>query len=349
MGNWRKALRASWPALLGLAATIAVLFAVPVPYIVYEPGPAASTRPMVQTAKPTAERGAFLLTTVRWTYANVFKYATARLSPHAELYDKEAITRGANRKEYVQRQRLFMRGSHSNALEAAYRELGIPYEVRSEEVVVFGVMEGLSADGLLRPGDRLVSIEGLVIEDGDDLFAALEGKAIGDVVSLTYRRGEGEAEDARLELKPLPDSDPPRPGMGITYGTIQAVAPLDEAHVVNIAAGDIGGPSAGLMFTLEIMNQLTPDDLTRGYIVAGTGEIAPDGTVGRIGGVVHKVVGAERKGAELFFVPTGNAEDARRKANEIGASMTIVPVDTLEQALDYLASLPEKETRTGGR
>lgn len=347
MRKWLLALRASWPAFLGLGAAIALLFAVPVPYVVYEPGPASSTRPMVETPSPSEERGDFLLTTVRWTYANVFKYALARLDRHAELFDKKAITGGASRTAYVQRQRLYMEGSHTNALEAAYRELGIPYEVRSGEVVVYGVIEGMSADGVLQPGDRLLAVDGIPVDDGSDMLAALEGKAIGDVVTVTYRR-EGRREDARLELRALPNSDPPRPGMGVSYGTIQSIAPIDPDHAVKIAAGNIGGPSAGLMFALEIMNQLTEADLTRGYVVAGTGEISPDGTVGRIGGVVHKVVGAHRKGADLFFVPPGNAEDARRKAEEIGTSMRIVPTATLREALDYLASLPEKETRTGG-
>jgi PDZ domain-containing protein len=124
---------------------------------------------------------------------------------------------------------------------------------------------------------------------------------------------------------------------------------MDQAFDVTIRAGNIGGPSAGLMFALEIYNQFTESDWTKGYTIAGTGEMSPDGTVGTIGGVIHKVTAAHRKGAELFFVPFGNAEAAKRKAAELGTPMEIVPVGTLREALDYLETLPEKETRTGDR
>jgi len=347
----RAWLRVVWPAFAGLLGTIALWFLIPVPYIVYEPGAAAATRPMVETAQGGAEaadgEGAFLLTTVRWTYANVFKYAAARFDPNAEIFEKETITRGANRADYVQRQRLQMRASHSDAVEAAYRALGVPYEMRSEDVVVFSVLEGLSADGALRPGDRLLAIDGKRIAKDEDVRAAMEGKAAGDAVEVTYRRGNDE-ETVRLTLRALPNADPPRPGIGIAYGAVQTIESEDPAYRVDIRSGSIGGPSAGLMFALEVYDRFAEGDLTRGYRIAGTGEIDPDGTVRTIGGVVHKVVGAHRSGADVFFVPPGNAEAAEAKAAAVGTEMDVVTVATLREALDYLAALPEKSTRIGG-
>ncbi|HZG84452.1 PDZ domain-containing protein [Paenibacillus sp.] len=348
--NVRMFLRTAWPAFLGLAAALLLWFAVPVPYIVYQPGPVASTRPMVETpAAPEADEtdGAYMLTTVRWMYANVFAYAWARLDPDAELLDKQTVTRGASRTDYVARQRLQMRASHANAIEAAYRELGIPYEPRSLGISVFTVMDGSAADGALRPGDVLLAIDGKALAAEDDVKAALSGKAAGDDAMVTFRRGSDERSE-RLTLRPIPNADPPRPGLGITYGMLQTVASVDPAYRVTVKPGSIGGPSAGLMFALEIYDRFTEGDGTKGYVIAGTGEISPDGTVGRIGGVGHKVTGASRKGAELFFVPADNADAARAKAAELGTNMRIVPVASLREALDYLASLPEKETRTGG-
>jgi len=348
-GVWRFRIWLFWPALAGLFGTLAIWLAVPVPYVVYEPGPVATTRPMVRAAAESPQEGAFLLTTVRWSYANVLRYAAAKtkLLPHAELFEKETITRGATRTEYAERQRLRMNGSHGNALEAAYRTLGVPYEVKREDIAVFGVIPGMAADGVLRAGDRLIALDGKRLAEDEDLKERLSGKRIGDAVTVTYRRGE-EERTAELTLGPLPDADPPRPGMGISYGTIQTVESVDPAYRVDIEAGSIGGPSAGLMFALEIYDRFSADDWTKGYRIAGTGEISPDGTVGSIGGVAHKVVGAHRDGADLFFVPTVNAEAARRKAAELGTSMEIAAVGSLREALDYLAALPAKSVRTGG-
>lgn len=366
--RWRQWFRYAWPGFAGLAMTLAIWFAVPVPYIVYEPGPAANTKPMV-VAKPVdggqadaaeaaggaeggeRQEGAFLLTTVRWTYANVFKYVWAQFDDNAELWEKELITRGDSRDEYVQRQQLQMRTSHGDAMEAAYRELGIDYAWRSEHIVVFSVVDGLSADGVLLPGDRLLSIDGVPLAKDEDVRSAMEGKRVGDIVRIAYRRGDEGSEERTAELKllPLPDTDPPRPGMGVSYGTLVTIESEDPAYRVDIRAGSIGGPSAGLMFALEIADRFTEKDLTGGHLIAGTGEISPDGTVGTIGGVAHKVVGAHRRGADIFFVPPGNADAARKKAASIGTSMVIVEVATLREALDYLTTLPPSTQRTGER
>lgn len=345
--RWLHWLRFGWPAVVGGVGTIVLLFLIPTPYIVYEPGSVASTRPMVHTAAETEEEGVFLLTTVRWTYANVLKYVTAYYDKDEEILEKDAVTRGASRSDYIRRQNLSMRASHSNAIEAAYRLLDIPYAIQSEEIVVYGVMKGLSADGVLRPGDRIVGIDGRPVRESDDLAAVLEGKSAGDEVTVTYRREDAEHE-RRLVLRALPDTEPPRPGMGITFDVMQSVVSARPEHRVSIEAGDIGGPSAGIMFALEIYNRLTKEDWTKGYVIAGTGEISPDGTVGPIGGVVHKVTGAHRRGADIFFVPRSNAEAAERKAAELGTAMDIVPVGSLREAVDYLEALPVKETRTGG-
>lgn len=356
LSNMRQWFRFTWPAFIGLAAALVLWFAIPLPYIVYEPGPAFDTGPMVSSGALHAEgdgaaaeeggtEGAFLLTTVSWSYANLFKYALALVNPHAELLVRETVTRGDDRNEYAQRQQLQMRASHWKAIEAVYRELGVPYRSDDVQLIVMSVLDGLSADGVLLPGDRLLSIDGMELAGEGDVAAAMQPKQIGDKVVVEFLRsidGKEEKREATLELKALPDTDPPRPGMGITYGAFLSVASDDPAYRADIRAGSIGGPSAGLMFALELYDRFTPEDWTRGYQVAGTGDIAPDGTVHAIGGVAQKVVGAHRRGADIFFVPPANAEDAIEKAKAIGTNMTVVPVASLREALDYLAALPPK-------
>lgn len=346
--TWMKRFRFYSPLLAGIAGTVILLFLIPVPYIVYEPGPVVPAKEMVDTKAETEAEGEFFVTTVRWTYANVFKYAAATLDDEAEIFKQQDVMQGANRKEYAARQTLYMRSSHGNALEAVYRALGIPYEVKNEEVSVFSVIEGMGADGVLRPGDKIIEINGNPINEANAISKALERSAVGDTISVRYVRG-GQEHEADIALQALPNTDPPRAGIGITYGVIQTVESMDPAYRVDIRAGSIGGPSAGLIFALEIYDRFSEKDWTKGYKIAGTGEIAADGTVLPIGGVVHKVSGAHREGAELFFVPYRNAEAAQGRAELIGTDMKIVPVGSLKEALDYLAALPEPETRTGGR
>jgi PDZ domain-containing protein len=346
--TWMKRLRFYWPLLAGIAGTVILLFFIPVPYIVYEPGPVVSAREMVNAKEAPDAEGEFFVTTVRWTYANVFKYATALLDDEAEIFKREDVLQGAGRSEYAERQALYMRSSHSNALEAVYRALDIPYEVKDAEISVFAVVEGMGADGVLRPGDRLTEIDGVKIREASDVSKALEGRSIEDTVTVRFMR-EGQERIAEITLQALPNTDPPRPGIGITYGVIQTVESIDPKYRVEIRAGSIGGPSAGLIFALELYDRFTEEDWTKGYNIAGTGEITPDGTVLPIGGVVHKVSGAHREGADLFFVPYQNAEAAEGRAEWLRTDMRIVPVGSLQEALDYLAGLPEKDMRTGGR
>ena len=121
-------------------------------------------------------------------------------------------------------------------------------------------------------------------------------------------------------------------GVLLTSGPTQTVFPVD----IEIDSQNIGGPSAGLMFTLEIMNQLTDDDLTKGRAIAGTGTIARDGTVGAIGGVKQKVFGAIDAGAEFVLVPAANFPDAVEAA---GDDITVIEVATIADALDFLEAL----------
>jgi Lon-like protease len=331
--------------LLGLAASglaIVLLALIPMPYIVYEPGTAESTRPMVKTEGEIGkEEGKLLLTTVEVTFANMFKFVEAGFDPNAELFRKEAILGGRSRDDYAARQQMTMRSSQANAVEAAYNALKIPYDVLDTSVLVTNTLEGMGAEGVLLPGDQLIELNGRKIRSADDVAASIEGVSSGQKISLKVKRGD-ETKEGEIELKPLPQSSPPRPGIGIGYAVLQEVTSVDPAKRVTITAGKIGGPSAGLMFALEIVNQLTAEDITKGHIVAGTGEISTEGIVRPIGGIRHKVVAADREGAEVFFAPKENAADAEAKSRDIGTKMKVVPVSTIQDALNYLALMDPK-------
>lgn len=346
--------RRTWTIRIGLAAAAAVLVCaaifVPTPYVVYKPGLAKDVGPMVETAQPkVAEGSVFMLTTVRQTYPGPAEYVLARIKPDWEVFRKTQIFReGETRTDYLNRQQVIMSSSQSNAIRAAYGAAGIDYELIHEGVVVTQVIAGMPAQGVLRPGDVLLSINGETVDKSDDVFALLAGKQVGDKISIAVER-DGKRLDLELamgdfnRLGDAGDSDGElRPGLGIQPADRLSVRPVDPAMEVKIRVDGIGGPSAGLMFALEIVDQLTEGDLTRGYRIAGTGEIDPAGNVGAIGGVKHKVSAAHREGAELFFVPEANYDQAKERAESIGTGMDVVAVRSLEEAIEYLANLPAK-------
>jgi PDZ domain-containing protein len=344
---------------------IYVLFFMPLPVFIFQPGTADVIKPMVhvRTGDPE-ERGSFMLTTVKVSDASVIGYLAALVNPHEDIWLKSDIFRnGENEQEYSARQGIVMQSSQMNAIQAVYNRLKIPFHVQQDGVVILRTLPDYPAEKVLRAGDYIVKINDTPVKTSVDLNNYLKTKKQGDTVVLTYKRN-GKEHTANVTLAALPAekdaggnaiSQEQRAGLGIIPADVQSVkAELDEKQVT-IKAGEIGGPSAGLMFALEIYNQLTPGDLTKGYRIAGTGTISPNGKVGSIGGIGHKVIAAERAGADIFFAPKDetaetattsppakNYSDALKRAEEIHAGMKIVPVGSLDDALRYLAELPPK-------
>jgi PDZ domain-containing protein len=329
-----------------------VLVLYPLPYYIFSPGTAENIRPMVQvTQGGFPEKGALMLTTVSVSDANIASYILERFNPNEELYKKSSIRQpGESENQYNQRQSYIMQTSQSSAMQAAYLKAGIPYHVHIDKVIVLYTMKGMPADAVLKEGDTLVKIETQAIQSAEDIVNYLKTKKAGDTVKITYLR-DAKEQVANLTLALLPQTDAekaakaePKAGVGIMSANVQSIRADDPNKQVTVQAGDIGGPSAGLMFTLEIYNQLVAGDITKGYRIAGTGTIDDKGNVGPIGGIQHKIVAAERQGAAYFFAPAENVKEAQDKANKIHAKLKIISVTTMEDAFKFLAALPPKAT-----
>lgn len=326
---------------ISLAIVIYVLVYMPTPYMINKPGTAEEIKPMVAISEGDAEeKGAFMLTTVSVSYANLAMLFTSRFNEHAEVVHKEP---DRNEEEYATQQRYYMNTSQSSAVLAAYNRAGIAYSVVPEYVFVIGLSKTIATKGDFKSGDKIVRVNGHKIDRFEDLSASMQGKAPGSFVSVEIDRG-GTVIDQEVELVEIgKEGELIKAGLGVSVGEVRKVEPKQAEQEVKFEDTRIGGPSAGLMFTLEIYNQLTPGDLSRGYRIAGTGTINEDGEVGAIGGVQFKVVASDRKQAEIFFVPEDNYKDAKAKAEKMGTDMKIVPVKTLDDALAYLSTLPIKE------
>lgn len=351
--------RTAVSAMLALAFVYAAVF-VQLPYYVFQPGTAENIRGMVTVGDGGfPESGKLLLTTVGVTRTNLLKLAEAELRNFDVRKIAELRKDGETGEEYDERQHYIMLTSQASALQAAYRLAGIRYRIESAGVTVLRTSPGYPAHGILQAGDALIRVEGAEVKSGSDLTRAFAGKRAGDSVTVEYKRVDSVMA-AAFTLKALPAGDGeagPRLRIGVSTADLQKVEPEQPGKRVTIHAGEIGGPSAGFMFALEIYGRLTPEDLTKGYTIAGTGTIEPDGTIGVIGGIGHKVAAAAREGADLFFAPkdwvpkeTGpdapqpvlNATEASERAKKLGTAMKVVPVGSLEEAVAYLAQLPPK-------
>ncbi|WP_059053678.1 SepM family pheromone-processing serine protease [Paenibacillus senegalimassiliensis] len=326
--------------ILTVSMLIYVVVYMSTPYMINQPGTAESVKPMVSIQSgDSQEEGTFMLTTVSVSYANLWMLATAKLHRHAEVVRKEP---DRNEREYETQQRYFMNSSQSNAILAAYNKANVGYNIVSQYVFVIGLSKDNKPKGDFQSGDIIRQVDGQEVTRFDQLGSLLQAKKAGDQVAVVLER-DGKQTQQQVELVPIKTTDgSQRAGLGVTVGELRKVQPTDSTKEVTFVDTRIGGPSAGLMFTLEIYNQLTEGDLTKGHRIAGTGTIAEDGTVGEIGGVQFKIVASEREKAEIFFVPEANYKTAKAKADEIGSNMKLVPVKHLDDALNYLASLPEK-------
>lgn len=315
------------------------------PYYVSKPGMAKELEPIIEVEDGHDEEGSFMLTTIRMGKANIYSYAIAKVSKYQEIYPVEAIrSEDESDEEYNVRQLHMMDTSKTSAIEVAYKKAGYPVKYKYKGIYVLHIVPDMPAEGKLKPGDRIIKVDEEEFESMDQFIDYISDKKPGEKVSVTYEREEQE-KTASLTVQTFPE-DKKKVGIGIGL--------VDDKEIVvdpkvSIDTEEIGGPSAGLMFTLEIYNQLTSLDLTKGYNIAGTGTISSDGTVGRIGGIEQKVVAADKADAEIFFAPNEkNAADSNYKmavktAKEIGTNMKIVPIDTFDEAVAYLEKLSPKK------
>lgn len=327
-------------SLIGMVLVM-LIAVVPLPYYITMPGMADDLRKYVKVEGATTPKGELLFTTVSMQQANLLGIIKANLTPFYEVEKRDTIIpSGESNEDYNKRQLYYMKESQDAAIMNAYKYANKSINIKNEGAVVLALGEGMPAKGVLRVGDIIIGVENQPVQTSQDLIAIIDKKKVGEQITLEYIR-EKEKEKTTLTLVPLPQSQN-RAGIGVVLTTSREVT---ESPKVAFNMQDIGGPSAGLMFTLEIMDQLVDSDITKGYKIAGTGEIDENGVVGPIGGISQKIVAASREGAEIFFAPNekgavdSNYNEAVKTAKEIKTTMKIVPVDTIEDALHYLEML----------
>jgi PDZ domain-containing protein len=319
-----------------ITALLAVgVMAAPLPYVVLKPGPTVNTlgsdngAEVIQVTKgaTSTSAGQLRLTTVNvqskvelvWAISSWFSNKDA-VVPRELIYppnQTEKQVEQQNAQEWTQ--------SQASAVTVALTKLGYPVQTYVKKVTA-----GSAATGVLRANDVITAVGGTKVTSPGKLTELVRAKPAGTTLTVDYTRG-GKAASAKITTKAADDKTP---RLGVEIATRQP-HPFD----IKIDLDKIGGPSAGLMFTLGILDKLQPADLTGGKIIAGTGTIDDDGNVGPIGGIPQKLVGAKDADAQLFLVPKDNCAEALKNAVP---GLPMAEVATVDDALTAL------KTFTGG-
>jgi Lon-like protease len=325
-------------AAVAAAAAIAVSVLVSVPYVILGPGPTLNTlgkdssgQRLItisgRTSYPTT--GHLNMVTVSYqggpgANLNIFSALAAWLNPNeAVVPESELFPSGQTQQQTQQQDTAQMTGSQQTATAAALTELHIPYQT---QVLVVQAAPHFPAYGVLKPGDVITAVDGEPVTGDSSLMKLIYAHPAGTTLTVTVQRG-GKTRNLRVGTK----QSGGHPVMGV-----EIAEQYKFPFTVKISVGDIGGPSAGLMFALGIIDKLTTDNLTGGKFIAGTGEITPNGQVEAIGGIQQKMVGARDAGATVFLAPASNCSDT---TGAVPAGLRVVKVSTLNQAVNDLEAL----------
>lgn len=327
--TWRWVAAIVFVVALGFAA-----FLVPLPFFyAYLPGPVSDVQDLVtvEGAETFSSEGQLYLTTVSVdldvTFANAI---AALLDKNSRIVGREDVTGGQSFEDLESQQRQAMDASKQYAIAVALSQLGVA-SPSGDGARVVELAPDTPAEGVLEEGDIIVGVDGDEVATTCEVGRAIDQHEPGEKVDVTVRR-DGRRRELTVGTIRNPQ-DPSTPIIGILMNDVNYQ--FDPGIDVEFETGRIAGPSAGLMFTLALYDRLTPDDLTGGRAIAGTGEISCDGGVVAIGGIEQKVAGAEDEGAGIFLSPAGNFEAAKAAAGDI----EVVSISNFAEAVDYLEEL----------
>ncbi|MCO7174604.1 SepM family pheromone-processing serine protease [Sporolactobacillus kofuensis] len=310
------------------------------PYFVQRPGKAESMHGMIKVKNAYPIDGAYRLVYIYLGQANIYQYLWAKFDgdKYTTLVKENQVKMpNEDEQDYNLRQENYMNSAQQTAAYVAYQAAGKKPKLLEKGVLIIGLMKSMPNAHALKVGDLVIGMDNHRIATTTDMDRLIKKKNVGDTFPLTIVR-KNQVKTVTVKVAPFPKA---YAGSGRSRG----IGIYQDNHVkaevkpsVKFTIHNIGGPSAGLMMTLDIYDQLTKENLSKGRDIAGTGTIELNGDVGPIGGISDKVVGASKSGADIFFAPYADHEYqlAKKTANEIGTKMKIVPVKRFSDAVNYL-------------
>jgi Lon-like protease len=332
-------------AVLLLGAIVAWTVFRPMPYVTYEPGRTLDVlgetdgKEVIQVSghKVYRDAGELRMTTVLVSTPgarlDLFTLMTDWLNPDDDVYPYESVyAPDLDQEENRERGQVEMVSSQDAATAAALRELGY---VVTPVIEVLAVTDDTPAAGKLKVRDILLEVGGIPITSGEDVSKAVTEAPKGQPIPFKVKRGGKNGRVVETSITPTTIDGHQRVGIRIGTG-------FELPFEVSVNISDsIGGPSAGLMFSLAIFDTLTPGSLTGDQVVAGTGTIDEQGKVGPIGGIQQKIVGAREDGAKLFLVPPDNCADATDSRNGDMRLVKAVTMHAAVQAIEKWVTNPD--------
>ncbi len=325
--------------IAGLLLLFVAFNFIPSGYYLIEPGPPLALHEIIEVEDSYRQDdwGSFYLTSVgqrRASLWDVFQFVLMPVERDSELTPVEAsVPPGMTEEEYVGLMARLMEESQLEAQAVAYREVGFDVSIKGIGVEVIDILDDSPAEGYLKTGDIITAINGREIEMATEAVDIISDREIGEAVRLKIKR---EDEELTEEISTYEHHD--RPGQA-SLGIMITTAGLEYSmpELVRFAERDLVGPSAGIMFALEIYNQLTEEDLTSGQKIAGSGEIDHHGNISRVAGTDLKVAAAVKESAGYFITSPDNEEEARMRADDSGIS--VISGDKFSQIVEELRSV----------
>lgn len=320
-------------------------FLLPLPYYIESPGGAADIRQVLTVNNQVdQEEGSYNFVYVQVRQATAVQLLQAYFDKHSDIYTEKEMTGGSSSEDYYRISQFYMATSQNlakyQALTLANKEVSMEFF----GVYVLSVADDSNFKGILHIADTVTSINGKTFKSSADLIKYVSELELGSEVTVGYE-SDGEQTTAKGKIIKIKNG---KNGIGI--GLVDHTEVKTDVPI-QFQTENIGGPSAGLMFTLAIYTQLADPDLRNGRVIAGTGTIEQDGSVGDIGGVDKKVISAAKAGATIFFAPNNpvnaetlkanpkalsNYDEAVQTVKEEGLDIEVVPVTNVKEAIAYL-------------
>lgn len=302
--------------------------------------------------KHDTSKGRYNITSVYLSKANGFSYLQTKINPHMSYDKSEDVTGGESSEVFNEVQNFYMQSAIANAEQVAFKKAGQKISTTYRGIYVLSVSDSSHFKKSIKVGDTITAVDGHHYENSDGFIKYLANKQKGVKVAVDYLRNGKPGRTTGVTIK-LPSSKSPeypngRSGIGIVLTDNVAVT---TSRKIDVDPGKIGGPSGGLMFTLQIYDQLIGDKLAKDRNISGTGTMNADGYVGEIGGIDKKIIAAKEAGSTIFFAPyiapnkeilkyeeqhKTNYQLARDTGKKYAPNMKIIPVRIFQDAVNYL-------------
>lgn len=344
--NRRNKLIALFVAIAALAIFVNIPF---LPKYIESPGTAPNLKPVVSIKGHSDKfKGKFMFTTVSESQASIASYVVAKFNPHQTIESISDVTGNQDQQSYINLQNVYMESAINNAIYNAFHYAKKDVYLKYRGIYVLAVDSKSNFYNQIKAGDSIVSLNGHKFKSSAQFRDYVKSKKIGSKMTLTVYRNKKKIQITR-KLYKLAGTN--QAGIGIILSDDNQVS---TKIPIDVNPGEVGGPSAGLMFSLQIYGQLTQQNIRHSQNIAGTGTIDESGNVGEIGGIDKKIIAARDAGAKYFLAPyvkptkevlkyedqhMTNYQLAVKTAKKYAPNMKVIPVTSFSDALNALKKI----------